>query len=62
MTCVIDGFTKMSNTDKVIVDDLILEQRALLDRCEKLGLHWVVVKMSIAIDELEKLKLPINKS
>ncbi|MDB5714174.1 MAG: hypothetical protein JWO15_1571 [Sphingomonadales bacterium] len=52
----------MSNTDKVIVDDLILEQRALLDRCEKLGLHWVVVKMSIAIDELEKLKLPINKS
>jgi hypothetical protein len=52
---------KMSSMDKVIVDGLIQEQQALLDRCEELGLHWAVVKMSLAIDELEKLKIPIQK-
>jgi hypothetical protein len=43
----------MTQSDKAIIEGVIREQQALLQRCEALGLLKVAFKMSMVIDELE---------
>jgi hypothetical protein len=49
----------MSPTEKAVIDELVRRTGALLNRCEELGLTWVAVDLSVAIDRLSALeKLP----